>query len=309
MERDRTLMRHFGLNPETLYWPSTHERYSQQLADAVHSRRVVAVVGPYGSGKTTLVSETVAGIDGLTPVYVNNSDRERLRVGHVATYMIHNLSSEKPARDAVAREIQLGRIVGEHVVNKRREVCVVIENAHRVNADLLLALKDMRESVKYKGKGFLFSIVLVGQETLRTLLERFGEVELRTTAIELADGWLPLAERVGYLETVYGDVIAPDVRDRLANLYTTPLALDDVIGKRLLTMREAGIDQMNSRLYPLSLREQRAGLRISQNDLFRASGVPKQTISDVENGKNTNPETIATLQSTIDRMLEERRAA
>ena len=308
MERDRNLLRHFGLNPETLYWPTTHERYSQRLADAVESRRVIAVVGPFGSGKTTLVSETVAAIDGLTPVYVNNSDRERLKIGHVATYMIHSLSSEQPKRDAVAREIQLGRIVGEHVVNKRREVVVVIENAHRISADLLLALKDMRESVKYKGKGFLFSVLLVGQEKLRTLLERFGEVELRTHAIELDAGWLPLDERVGYLTTVYGDVVDPDVRDRLANLYTTPLALDDVVQKRLLTMREAGIDRMTSRLYPLSIREQRAGLRISQTDLVKASGVPKSTISDVENGRNTDPETVAKLQNSIDALLAARRA-
>lgn len=309
MEKDRSLFLHFGLDPDVVVWTATHERYAQRVAEAVESRRVVAVIGPYGSGKTTMVQHALDTLPKVEQVYVTNPDRERLRIGHVIATMIYSLSSESPRPNAVAKEIQLARIVGETVVTRHREVCVVIENAHRLSSELLLALKDLRESVRYKGRGFLFSILLVGQEGLRSKLERFGEVEERTRAIELdKNGWMSLQDRQGYLDTVYGDLIAGDVADRLAVLFRTPLALDHVVQQKMLQMRDAGVRRLDSTIYPLSLTEQIKALRLSVRDIERATKVPKSTVQDVLSGQNTDPDKIRQIQDGINDLVASRAA-
>jgi len=300
MERDRSLFRHFGLNPEQLYFGTTHERYAQRIQDAVESRLIVSVIGGFGSGKTTLVSAALESLPGVVPVFVNNPDRERLRIGQILSTLIINLSTENPKRDAATREVQLARILGETVVLKKKEVCLIIENAHRLTSELLLALKDLRESLKYRGKGFLFSIILVGQEGLRDKLERYGEVEQRTRPIELdRNGWMCLEDRQDYLRTLYGDVIAPEVSARLASLFTTPLAIDHVVQEKMLMMRDAGLKVLDESVFPLSLPEQVKALRVSLRDIERVSKVPKSTVEDVLKGKNTDPATIQRIQQGI----------
>lgn len=309
MNRDRSLFRHFGLNPETLFWGSAHESYASRVSDSVISRRMIGVVGGFGTGKSTLVREALQGVPNLEIVYVNNADRERLRIGQIMSAMIMILCTEQPKRDNMARCFQLARVVGEKVVVGRKEVVVVIENAHRMHANTILAIKDLRESTLYKGQAFLFSVILVGQETLRGKLEAFGEVAFRTRTVDLErNGWMDYGERVAYLDQVYGRVIDPETRNRLAALFLTPLELDHFVEEKLTQMRDAGVEVLDDSVMPLSVREFRELLKISQSELARLTGIPKSTISDVELGKNGDPALVDKLLGVLNGQIEGRTA-
>ncbi len=307
MNRDRSLFRHFGLNADALYWGSAHQSYGTRVQDAVESRRMIAVVGSFGSGKSHLVREALTHVDRLEVVYVNNPDRERLRIGQIVSAMITVLSDDTPRRDNMARCFQLARVVGEKVVVNRREVVVVIENAHRLHSNTLLALKDLRESTIYKGRDFLFSVVLVGQEPLRGKLDRFGEVAYRTLTIDLdRNGWMSIDERREYLRTIYRDVIDEKTRNRLATLFETPLRMDAFVEEKLTAMRDAGLTRLDESVMPLSVHELRTLLKLSVRELERVSGVPKSTISDVESGRNQDEATTSQLLAALDRIAAER---
>ena len=310
MNRDRATLNHFGLDPDRVYWGSQHEIYAERIRDAVISRRMTSVIGPFGSGKSVLVSSALSQVKNLRTVYVNQPDRERLRIGQVVSSMIFELSSENPRRDNTTRMVQLTRILRQ-IVHRGNEVCVVIENAHRMHADTLLALKDLRESVN-QGHAFLFSVILVGQEPLHSKLERYGEVSYRTKTIDLTrNGWMSFAERTAYLKQIYGPVIEARTRDRLATLFTSPLELDHFIEGKLELMREGGLTVLDSETFPLTIREQRKALQISIRTLSKAAGIAHSAISDVEHGRNQDAETKQRIQDALDTLVEDkkRRAA
>lgn len=307
--RSRALLKSFGLDPDQLYWSPAAERYSDRIVEAVQSRRLISVIGPFGSGKSVLVRASLAGAPRVELVYVNQPDKENLRIGQIASAMIYELSAENPRRDNMARAKQLERLVGQKVVVEGREICVVIENAHRLHAGTLLALKDLREGASFKGRALLFSVILIGQEPLRQKLERFGEVFFRTKTIDLAaNGWMDLAERTRYLEAVYGGAIAPKTRARLAALFTSPLELDHFLEGKLEQLRDAGLKVLDDEALPLSLSEQRQALHISLREIERRTQIPRSTISDAEHGRNTDPDVRRRIQEALDDIAQKKAA-
>jgi type II secretory pathway predicted ATPase ExeA/DNA-binding XRE family transcriptional regulator len=312
MNRNVDLFRSFRLDPNAIYWGEVHDRYAARIQNAVQSRQMLGVVGPFGSGKSVLVREALRDqLPDNQIIYVQNFDRESLTIGHIVSQIIRDLGgSESPRRDMNARCIQLGRIVGEHAVVQGKDIAVVIENSHRIHANTLLALKDARESATYKGYDELFSCVLVGQEPLAAKLDRFGEVKYRSRQLTLSpsEGWMTHEERMRYLDAIYGDVIEPEVAVRLAALYETPLELDYHIEDKLAMMQDAGIDRMTPELIDFSIREQREAMGVSLRDLEKVTGVAKSTISDVEHGKNQSPETRAQIEQGIDELVREQTA-
>jgi len=310
-DRNQQLLRHFNVPTSTLYWSDKHEEYAERLRAAVQSRRLLAVIGRFGSGKSVLAREALRRSE-AQPVYVNNPDRERLRISHVVTALIAKLSDERPRQDMIARTHQLARIMGEKVVLEGAEIVVVIENAHRMHANTLLALKDLRESAIYKGESPLFTALLVGQEALYGKIEKWGEVKYRTKPIMLTEdaGWMDYPERLRYLETIYGDLIGADTRDRIAAMHESPLEMDHFIEGKLEQMKNAGIARMTTDQVPLSIRAKREAAGFSLRDVERKTAqngerVAPSTASDVEQGKNQNEETARRLESAIDDLIDE----
>lgn len=283
--------------------------YGKLIVSAVESRRMQAVIGPFGCGKSHLVRESIERWPfhrKLHQVYVNHADRERLRIGHFLTAIIGELSEERPYRDSIARQNQAARLIGERVINLGHEVVVVVENAHRMHGNTMLALKDLRESLMYRGQAFLFSVILVGQEQLRSKLERYGEVRYRTSWVDLdAKDWMNFEDRLDYLADVYGDVITPDARHHLAKIPTI-LQMDALIEDRLRQIQKLGRTVLEESMLDLGIEWELKQLGRTQSDLARKSGVPKSTVSDVVRGVNTDPDTRERLDAAIQEMIAEK---
>lgn len=304
MNRDRALFEHFGLSPDAVYWGPQHEKYADVIRAAVTSRRMLGVVGRFGAGKSKLVRHALEGwSDKVEVVYVNNPDRERLKIGQIMTALIDALAggSETPRRDCMARSIQCARILGERVVIAGREVSIVIENAHRLHANTLLALKDLRESAYYKDTNFLFSVVLVGQEPLRAKLERYGEVKYRTRFVDLSEaaGWMDRTERARYLYAIYKDTVTGEAKERLAGAFASPLELDHHLEGRLEMLRATGSDCLTAD-DAITLSEQREAQRISLKDLEKVTGFTRREIKATEAGKPKSKADAARLQRALD---------
>lgn len=303
MNREYSLLRHFGLDAEALYWGDAHEKYAQEIRDAVDSRRMMGVIGGFGIGKSELVRTTLDEISGLNVIYVNNPDREHLRIGQIISAMVLSLSTEAPKRDTIARGHQISRIVGEKVAYRNQKVVVVIENAHRLHGNTLLALKDLRESTIFKGKAFLFSVILVGQERLVSKLAQYGEVRYRTTNIDLTKGDLMgRDDRISYLSTIYGNVLTKDARLRVAALFPTPLEMDHFIEERLKEAKSIGGVQLTVEDMPMSVKELRNALGVTLNQLSKVTNIPRSSISDVENGKNSDSSKEETLLEALNQI-------
>jgi hypothetical protein len=93
-------------------------------------------------------------------------------------------------------------------------------------------------------------------------------------------------------------------------MYDSPLEMDYFIEEKLELMRDAGIDRMDDEQVPISLREKRKAADLSQTDLERltrenGNRVPKSSISDIENGKRSDPEAEDRLHDGVDGVVEQ----
>ncbi len=138
------------------------------IRDGVADDEMIALIAPYGSGKTTLwrrVKSILAENRTVKTRFISVGDLQDkpLRMGSIISALLIELCQtvgETPMRASEARSIQLGRLLG-----MRREVgervCLVIEDAHRLHPATLSALKLLRE-MDFNGIAPLLSIVLIG---------------------------------------------------------------------------------------------------------------------------------------------------
>lgn len=283
----RSTLRHFNLAQRGHYRSRSHEVLESEIQGAVDDRALCAVVGAFGSGKSTLVSGALrqakdAGRP-LNVVRVQDPNRENQKISHVMNAAIYDLSIDNPRRDAEARARQFIRIVGERVVRQRERVVIVVENAHRLHPRTLMAIKDSREMGFADTDGPLFSVLLVGQGRLREMLERQPEIGHRTTRVELTEeaGWMTHAERGAYIEAVYPGVVEPATVERLASTHTTPLALDAAVSQAMRDAQRAGFDRVDERTVSLALQDLVDVVDASYAEIARVAGMPKSTVHNV----------------------------
>lgn len=307
MNRDYSLFRHFGLSARHLYWGPGHKKYASAITNAVMSRRMTSVVGGFGTGKSTLVRETLNRVPKARAIYINTPDRENLTIANVQSAVIGELSEESPKRDRMARLTQFSRLVGWQVEVQNQEMTLVIDNAHRLHANTILALKDLRESAMFKGKAFLFSVILIGQENLANKLARYKEVEYRTLQMRLEDQyWMDLNERINYLSAVYGQLITDEARRRIATFHSTPLQMDFLIDEILRKMKASGDMELDVDQLPSSLSELKSLLRVTLRDLEKMTGIPKSTIGDIISEKNTDAAKTDTVRGALEDIARKR---
>lgn len=316
MERNQAVLDHFGRRADTLFWGTAHQRYAAKLRDAIGSKRIVGIIGDYGCGKSTLVAEALRRMKRVEVIYVNHPERAKLKIAGILFAAIKHLSEEDPKRDTQSRNYQFSKLAGEMVYGKRHKIVIVIENAHRVTKDLILDLKDLRESARYHSFKHnsahkpLFSALLIGQTGLKDKLEHFGEVWERSDTIELsqAAGWMTMGDRLTYLTEVYGPAIDEPTRRRLAAMYETPLSLDNAIGKLLAHCRDAGLPALDERTLTPDIADLIRGSGFNYSQIAVRAGLPKSTVSDYANNKGKDPEKEASIRSALDAMIAEQTA-
>ena len=272
--------------------------FASMVRDAVLDDDMLALVAPYGSGKTTIWRRVKAEIADskrhrVRFIQVGDLQDKPLRMGSIISALLMDLcqaTGESPMRASEARSIQLARLLGLRR-QAGEQVCLVIEDAHRLHPNTLSALKLLRE-IDFNGRAPLLSVVLIGWPELDAKLQRRRDILTRLSTVRLVseEGWMTYAERRDYLEAVYGPLIGPDTRERIARVHDVPVEMDHTVSEALREARLAGYDLVDDRVYRPSLREQYEALKRKGYSLAdiggAAGGMSTSSVSDAVNGRS-----------------------
>ncbi len=236
------LLKHFGVKKMGDYWSETCDDRKEFIKEAINEQQMLAVVGERGIGKSTLFEIAKNELSNNTIfVYANDPSKEFMSIGTILTDMVTKLSGETKRGSRAARKLQLARIMGELHIKSNKNICLVIEEAHRINKLIYRALKELREA-EYLGVSPLFSVVLIGHPLLKVKLAQVEEAFLRSHILELSEsaGWLNYEERIEFLRTVFRGAIKPTVRKRIAISKRQPLDMINYVEQKMQEAYNAG---------------------------------------------------------------------
>jgi type II secretory pathway predicted ATPase ExeA len=288
---EQRLLRHFGIQKQEIYWSPAMEEFKDEIVFSVENNQMLTLSGAIGSGKSMLLNSATAYLPEVTFVYVQNYFKEKMTISSIMNALIYDLSDESPRRDLEARSRQVLRITGKKFVGEGKLICLVIEEAHRLHANTLRALKELREG-SFMGKSPLFSVILIGHEELQAKLESRKEAYWRSQIMELNEnsGWMTLKERLSYVKHIFGQAITDDARKRIVSICKTPLQIDFYIENKMREARRAGKRQLDGDVIkptPLEVYEANKG-SVSYNEIAKEMGVSKSTAFDAVNVPNHN---------------------
>lgn len=313
---------HFGIRKTGLFVNEQFTLNSKDIKSAILNNDMIAIVGKYGAGKTKLFNAAKMSLSkdsDKSPyfVHVRSKDKQKLRIGHIVSAIIMDISSEDVRRDSEARARQLIRLAGVLHVKHGRHICVIIDDAHMIHSNTLSALKSLRED-DFNGVCPLFSIVLVGQEPLYGKLDVKKEVFWRTNMISLneSSGWFTYEDRRKYINHIYGDAISRVACERIAALWKLPLEINYHVDLRLEEAFKAGLTKLSDEAFEVSIQETlnalNAGISTSDKDYISLSkiadeaGIGKTTASDVIRGHNINKK--EAVQDALKRLSQKKQA-
>lgn len=281
----------------------TTQMFEGMIRDAIVDDDMLAIVAPYGSGKTHLLGRVkkMLAAEGVTVLWSDVRDESGiLKSGSIMQSLATDLCGEheQPRRSAEARARQIERLLGTSKVQHGRRTCLIIEDAHRLELSAIDSLKRLREK-DFNGVSPLLSIVLVGWPSLDAKLERRRDLLTRMTRIHLdeSEGWMTHSERVAYLEARYPDIIDAETRERIATRYTVPVEMDHAIEEGLYQARLAGYDRLDDRIIAPELGELYERLKLKGVSLAdiagAAGGIAKSSVSDAIAGKGPHVDAVA----------------
>jgi len=281
------LLRRYGLSSLPRYESAATRNMRDMAVAAVRENAMIALTGPVGAGKSTLLLD-VKQVLGEEVIWVKvyNKNKEKVSIGHIMSAMLMEISSETPRRDQEARARQLVRNLGYTVVRGRKKVCVVIEEAHRLNFNVLRSLKELREE-DFAGQTPLFSVMLIGHPELRAKVEARKEVYWRTQQMDLSEssGWMSYPERLSFLKTLFGEAITEGARSRIAHTRTTPLEMLWLVDQKMREGLEIGKNRIDEEMLIQTLGELKEAAGASISDISAVTGLGRGTVSQALNGK------------------------
>lgn len=291
MLHSSSLLRHFGLQEPGRFESALAAMLRTEIADAAESGGWVAVVGAAGAGKTHLIGEVERALAGQC-VFVRLMDLNdrTVRIASILGDLVLGLSDEAPKRSTSALSHQVVRLLGQAVVARRQRVCLVIDDAQRLHASTLTALKMLRER-DFAGHRPLLSIILSGWPELAATIERRKDILYRTDIVRLteAHSWMTLAERERYLEAVFGGAIDEEARLTIAARCRVPGEMDAFVLARMKEARAAGLGVVDARVVTADLAQSLQTLGVGLPELAREMGMSTTTAHRTVHGGEGSP--------------------
>ncbi len=227
---------------DELFTNSDLDKLADRVKDAVLYRRFLAVIGPVGSGKTSLkirvareLSDTKHEVRLLYPEFF---DMNVVSVGAIARYILEEFETKCPA-DSAARVRKIKSLLTS-LHNEDVRVCLVFDECHRLNDKVLSSLKNFWELTN-GGYSRLLGIVLLGQpkfveSTMRDY--KFREIAERVKILQMPSLQKSAQDYLSHkLSANGGDIellFEQKALDRICRLAKTPLALGNLTNEALL---------------------------------------------------------------------------
>lgn len=275
------------------------QRAYRLVAYAVDHFEMVAVIGKVGSGKSEALREVRLAFAGrLEPkvdfVIVAHVDKKTLKIAAVVEAFLDNFGVDTGRGSSLQRRIWDMRVALAEAYHDGRRVCIIIDEAHRVNAHFLKSLKELHEQSRWADKPALFSIVLVGHADLISNYQRIApDVWERLDANNIVRlGELTPLEVAAYIEhrmnAAGGNGLFDETaRKAVGRLASSPLEVNRVCWRLMCGAYQAEAESIGAKdiLRILDRSELRETLGLSMEEIAQRAGVGKSTVADVMSGK------------------------
>jgi len=132
---------------DDVYLTRPMRRAAALVQDALDMQGLIAVVGPVGCGKTTLVKWAFSGARQSERYRIASPrtvDREHLTIGHIQESVILDLGHERPAKSRESQARQIQKIL-ETLLEQGIQPVLYVDEAQAINAHTLRCLKRLRE--------------------------------------------------------------------------------------------------------------------------------------------------------------------
>lgn len=239
----KNLLANFGILETGEYNSKNIITFQNDITEAIEEMQMLAIIGKPGAGKSTLVERVKDQIGkDVKFIYVRNYKKEFTSATHIIEAVFADLQiGDSVPRSTEGKSRMFIRVVGKEYVELGKKICIVIEEAHRLNVDFLRTLKEMREA-DYARVSPLFSVVLIGHPLLAHKLTQCNEAGWRTISLVLSEktGWFDYDERVKYLQYKFGTAITAEARRRIATYYKLPLEMDQFVENKMYEGSKAG---------------------------------------------------------------------
>ena len=282
------LQQHFDITPST-YTDDTIEMLTHELTSSVQSREMSALIGPYGSGKSHIMSRVRARLgDSVTWVDVRDMTPSSTSFNNVINAIVLDLSDEPLRPNNEARARQAERLLGRHHT-KGKPACIVVDDAHRLTESSLSSFKRLMEA-EFNGESPLCSIVLVGWERLAGKLHRRKDIAWRTSDYRLSeqDGYMTFQKRVAFMASVFDHAVADETREAIATLEDRPASMVQRTIKAMQRAYQAGYEVVDERVVDPSPAQLKEALGVSYADISRAAEEAGQPISKTTAHRRVN---------------------
>lgn len=228
---------------EEVFFPAPLREVYDKIVDAVKYKHFVAVLGPIGSGKTTLramVEDHVADDENLRVIWPEFFDQSRISAYEIARTILRDCDAAIPGRAAALGKAVSSRL--RSLTQNGKRVAIAFDECHKMAKATLRSLKNFHEMSSGGFQRYL-GIVLLGWPEFEATLEEaeFQEIRERVEVIYMPEFSTVAA---AYLEHRFA-AIGKDVREYfddeaiqfIASNSETPLGLGNIANQALRITR------------------------------------------------------------------------
>lgn len=172
---------------EEVYFPPAYREIYDRVLDAIRYRHFVAVLGPIGSGKTTIramVEDEVARQENLVVIWPEFFDQSKISAYEIARSILRETEAFVPGRAAALGKAVTKKL--QSLTQNGNRVAIAFDECHKMHRTTVRSLKNFHEMSSGGFQKYL-GIVLFGWPTFEAQLmdPEFQEIYERLDVVTM----------------------------------------------------------------------------------------------------------------------------